>query len=253
MSGRHYVTTEGGNALTCSIVHAHFDHRRCDMLDRLLASLDVENPDNPAPWLQVEHEKRGPWPPLRAALETNTHASRGAHVVLQDDAVAVPGFWRAVERIVDAAPNAPVCLYNPKGERSWSALQRGYDFLAYDGEWTGVAGIYPNDLVSLFLRWEQASVPESYPHDDGRWSLFCHLHRIQTLYPVISLVDHVDDGWSILGHGSAAGRRAWLLEDMAATRRYDLGSRAGPYKTHFGAPSRRVLDAIRRAAHGTTN
>jgi hypothetical protein len=225
--------------VSATVIHASFRPERRALATRCLDSLA----GGPQVNLQVESVERGPWPAFRDAL-TKIEVGADAHVVVQDDAIAVPGFWQAVDNILSALPGVPVCLYNAKKVLAEEAISQGKDWLRFDGDWTCVAGIYSVPLVWDFLTWEQQNVPESYLHDDGRWSIFCYLHGVVTWFPVRSLLEHDDGGISILGH-HGGGRRAGILEDRAAERDYSrIEACTRVYKTSFGNPSQRVLTLI---------
>ena len=200
--------------VAATVIHASFRPERRALATRCLHSLA----GGPQVSVQFETMRRGPWLPLRDAL-TETDDRAVAHVVVQDDGVAVPGFWQVLNNILSALPGVPVCLYNAKKVLSEEAIREGKDWLRFDGDWTGVAGIYPVPLVYDFLTWERQNVPLFFPHDHGRWAIFCHLRGIVTWFPARSLVEHDDGGKSTLDH-RGEGRRAGVLEDRAVERDY---------------------------------
>lgn len=184
---------------------------RREIRKRLLASLpqaivvEDDGPPPPNPW-------RGYQRCLRSIPEQATHA-----VVIQDDAIVCRNFVAAVERIADAVPEHPVCLFIPakimRSERvALRALKAGqrfvqllpHDFLPV------VATLWPRAKAEHLLAWAQTAKLPGMPNPRSDDAVAGHWMRTQkqAVYATLpSLVEHPDDVEPVKGghHRARAG------------------------------------------------
>lgn len=132
-------------------------------------------------------------------------------VVLQDDAVPVPGFGEHLAELLGAVPfRTAVGLYVGTSypwlqqARVPGALQRadrvGAAWLASPGLHWGVGVALPVEYIRGVLE-----RPCGRPYDERVGEYFWREHRLPTLYPSWSLVDH-EDGPTLVDHGAARTR-----------------------------------------------
>lgn len=187
---------------------------RPDQLARLLDSL---GPDAGRADVVVDHDPSGepcPWRTYRAALEL-TPPEASHRLIVQDDAVALPGFLAAAELAVAAHPDVPVCFWvggQPAGSalRLRNARKAGSPWAVMSPQdWVPlVACSWPVALAAAFVAWVDT---RSFPRGVGKCSddylagTFCRTHRIPVHATVPSLVEHPDDAPSLIGRPHRAG------------------------------------------------
>jgi hypothetical protein len=162
--------------------------------------------DPPSPWAGYQLC-------LRSALDAPTEATHA--LVVQDDVTLCPNFVPAVEKIADANPNTPVCLFLARlpadaAARATRALKYGDRYVTFGlrSFVPVVALLWPSAKAEEFMEWVGSGVKlpgESNPRSDdavvGRWMATTR-QEIKATVP--SLVEHPDLEPSLIGR-----RRAW--------------------------------------------
>lgn len=186
---------------------------RPDLLARLLASL---GPDAARADVVVDPDPSGdrsPWRTYRAALE-RTPPGASHRLIVQDDAVALPGFLAAAEASLAAKPDAVVCYFvggQPASSalRCRRALKAGHPWaLMNPQDWVPVvACAWPAATVARFLEWTEArpADPRRMRSDDYLAGTFARQRRLPVWATVPSLVQHPDDAPSLIGRPHRSG------------------------------------------------
>lgn len=142
------------------------------------------------------------------------------HVVIQDDAILTPDFYRNVENaIIALRQKTLISLYTgtarPMGKRVKDAVER-----TADGEWLvfkqllwGVGIVIPTSHIQPMLEFVE-SIELQY---DNRIGEFYCQNNLPVYYCIPSLVDHNDELGSLLaGHGKAVNDDPRVAHRLAA-------------------------------------
>lgn len=207
-------------SLLCRIQH---HPSRAELLPDLLKALEP---------LYVEvstHEAipPDPWGGYRQCLSNLPGCS---HVlVLQDDALPVPGFAQAVERVAKRHRENPVCLFLGAAPASTATLirralqqrkERRYFPLLPATFVPLVACLWPRSVAQEFLSWSKTH--KVTRADDGNAARWMRQTKRQFFVTYPSLVEHNDYVPSVKGGrphrpGAESWRRAlFLAEDASA-------------------------------------
>lgn len=132
-------------------------------------------------------------------------------VILQDDAVPVAGFRKAIEQAVEVYPNSLISLYvgthRPRPNNVKTAIAQadkvGAAWLTADTLMWGVGIIVPTSLISEILDQVKGS---KLPYDQ-RIGLWAEETGNDVYYTWPSLVDHADEPTVIAGRSKEQGRR----------------------------------------------
>lgn len=149
-------------------------------------------------------------------------------VILQDDALPVPGFSEKLVAAIDAHPTAPLLLFVP----GFGFIRKAFaDAQRAGAAWTHfrvgafvavVATAYPRGFVEGLLDWADngrvrpGHAPLRRPlrgADDGIIALYCRARRIRPIALVPCIVDH-DESVASIGRPQRRGgphRRAALI------------------------------------------
>lgn len=138
-------------------------------------------------------------------------------IVLQDDAVPVPGFTDHVATVLAGAPSDCVSFYTGTGRPRQDIVRAAIHhadanssaWLTHPSLLWGVAVALRTGTARDFLNWEPPR-PLAY---DQRISAYCRHARIRVSYTHPSMVDHAD-GPTLLMHSwgpPKAPRRAWRV------------------------------------------
>lgn len=206
------------------MIHARVQHHpsRAHLLPGLLDRLA------PIPCEIVAHQSDppSPWAGYRLCLDSPPDCSH--LLIVQDDALPVPGFTEALPAI---ARDVPVCLFlsrlprdtRPKVEQAMR-MNRRYLQLSLRSFLPVIAVLWPLPKLIEFEEWSRdVRLPGAHPprSDDavgGRWKLET---RQLVLATVPSIVEHADEEPSVIRDLSpkAPRRKAAFLADDA--RDYD--------------------------------
>ena len=192
---------------------------RAHLLPRLLHHLSL-------PVEVVEHtsEPRNPWAGYKRCLENIPDCTH--LLIVQDDAVPVPGFADALPRIAASNPDRPVCLWMSaipsnaaaRARRAWG--KQRYIPLGPAPFVPLVAVLWPCRLVKDFATWA-SSVSGLTRADDGNAAKWMRQARQEFMVCVPSVVEHDDFTPTVKGgtrkesKGLARDRVALLLADDA--------------------------------------
>ncbi len=176
----------------------------------------------------VDFERKGPWLPARkvwsAASGQATH-----HLLLQDDAWPCHDFWSVLRSVITAAPDQIITLFTIR-KTVVDAADRGDHFLQVR-EASGVAVVMPVGIAVSFVEWSDRMVPLEIRPDDVRVSLFAEATGRRVVTTVPSIVDHRDEGVSLVKHAGGRvalvyderigeGREQWVMpEDLSGDNR----------------------------------
>jgi hypothetical protein len=195
---------------------------RAHLLPRLLHHLRLLSPE------VVAHssEPPDPWAGYRLCL---TDLPDCTHVlVIQDDAIPVPGFADALPLVAQANPNTPVCLWMSAIPASCAGrARRAYGKQRYvplgpTNIVPLVAVLWPRARAVEFAEWAQTAARLTRA-DDGNAARWARQTRQEFMVAVPSIVEHDDFTPSVKGgtrgesHGRASDRVAlFLAEDARA-------------------------------------
>jgi hypothetical protein len=195
---------------------------RAHLLPRLLHHLRLLSPE------VVAHssDPPDPWAGYRLCL---TDLPDCTHVlVIQDDAIPVPGFADALPLVAQANPNTPVCLWMSAVPASCAGrARRAYGKQRYvplgpTNIVPLVAVLWPRARAVEFAEWAQTAARLTRA-DDGNAARWARQTRQEFMVAVPSIVEHDDFTPSVKGgtrgesHGRASDRVAlFLAEDARA-------------------------------------
>jgi hypothetical protein len=184
---------------------------RTSSLTRLLAGLPR------GVQIFTDHEVGDP-SPWRNYLRCLSDLPESGHIViLQDDAIVCRNFSPAVERIVAARPENPICLFLPGGKVTYTsrfflqaqAAGQHYTELIFRDFFPAVGVIWPIPKVKVFLQWlETANCPglrKPWTSDDAVLGEWQKQTKEKILVTIPCLVEHPDDTESIVGREARAG------------------------------------------------
>lgn len=181
----------------------------------------------PFPAEVVEHfsEPPDPWAGYKQCL---TNLPDCSHVVVvQDDALPVPGFAEALPLIAAANPDVPVCLWmsaipaNAAGRARRAAGRKTYIPLGPAPFVPLVAVLWPRRAATDFMEWTNTASRLTRA-DDGNVGRWMRQTKQEFLVTVPSIVEHNDFTPSVKGgtrresHGKASDRVALLLAEDAS-------------------------------------
>lgn len=167
-----------------------------------------------------------PWRGYQLCLNSFIYSESEWAVVIQDDAIVCRNFVPAVEKVIEAVPDHPVCLFLPglplKSDRNKRrAVQNGrtlfllnrLDFLPV------VAVIWPRAKAEHFMNWipgvKIPGLKEPYRSDDAVSGYWMRRTRQDVYVTLPSLVQHPDDtppvkdGHHVASNGADRGRVAY--------------------------------------------
>ncbi len=166
-----------------------------------------------------------PWRGYQLCLR-DLPSSASHVVVIQDDAIVCRNFAQAVERIVSAVPDDPVCLFlgglpRTTAKQALRILRNKADTrfvpLSFRDFMPVVGVVWPKAKAGHLLEWSKTARLPGMPNprsDDavcGAWQRF---EKQRVLCTLPSLVQHPDDQPSHVrrepGHGKDAGRIALM-------------------------------------------
>jgi hypothetical protein len=174
----------------------------------------------------VEHSSSppDPWAGYRKCL---TDLPDCSHVlVIQDDAVPVPGFAEVLPQIAKKHTDTPLCLWmsaipaNAAGRARRAMAKQRYIPLGPAAFVPLVAVLWPRDIAVAFMEWAGTSTRLTRA-DDGNVARWAKSQRVEFMVTVPSIVEHDDFTPTVKGgtrresHGQARDRVALLLADDA--------------------------------------
>jgi hypothetical protein len=174
----------------------------------------------------VEHSSQppDPWAGYRKCLTGLPHCTH--LLVIQDDAIPVPGFADVLPDIAAANPDRPVCLWmSAIPANAAMRARRVYGKQPYVPLGPApfvplVCVLWPVSLASQFARWAEAASRLTRA-DDGNAARWMRQTKTEFAVTVPSIVEHDDFTPTVKGgtrkesHGRARDRVALLLADDA--------------------------------------
>lgn len=205
------------------MIHCRVQHHpaRKDLLPRLLHHLD------PLLGVEVVEHTSHPPDPWAGYKRCLTDLPDCSHVlVIQDDAVPVPGFAEVLPQIAERHPDTPVCLWMSaipasaaaRARRAWG--KQRYIPLGPAPFVPLVAVLWPCHLAAAFARWAETAARLTRA-DDGNAARWMKQARVEFAVCVPSIVEHDDFTPTVKGgtrkesQGRARDRVALLLADDA--------------------------------------
>ncbi len=144
------------------------------------------------------------------------------HLVLADDVIVCEDFVKSLETALSYVPRdlavSPVCGFG----KQQVALDRGFAWvIIYSGIW-GPAICLPNQMIGPYLVWSQLNKPAFQKHhlgltwDDYWLCLYLIMIDKRDVWCTApSLVQHVGQGESLLGHGGVFRSRVFIGENVS--------------------------------------
>lgn len=175
----------------------------------------------------VKGEKRSCWPTVGAAYRWLAQQTKATHVIeLADDSLPCRDFIEGAKNAFAAKPEEIVNFFTMRRSCVEPTLAAGkHWFTSPDSTWGGMMGM-PRAVCADFLDWERQHVDPEYIHDDGRLNLYLwHGIKKPIWVTVPSLLEHIDPGNSLLGHGNRMRvATAFLGSRSAATIDWSRGA-----------------------------
>jgi hypothetical protein len=206
--------------LSIAIQHTPNRVDRRQWVQAMLRQLWSENRDVPISLIE-DSQLEGCWPTYRRALEAAGKAPH--HLVLQDDLELCKHFIRTVEAVIRARPRNVISLYS-NAQSVLTARERGESWI----EKAGVCGpsmIWPTELISEFLDWQDRHIDPDFEFDTVRVSMWLIKTSKRSFATVPSLTQHLGYASSTLGLNSPTKIAAWYVgeQDSALGIDWSLG------------------------------
>ncbi|MFJ9606891.1 hypothetical protein ACIRS1_11190 [Kitasatospora sp. NPDC101176] len=169
----------------------------------------------------LDPEPDGPPSALRSARVAWESVRPGAthHLVLQDDALPVEDLLDRLLPLIEAEPDAALCLFTEWGSRTSYAVRiaalLGHDLApAVDDYVPSVALVLPADVALGFGEFVRTKADSGHPDDLALLNYLAD-RGTRTLIPVANLVDHHNDV-SLVGNNVHGRRSAACLAPVGA-------------------------------------
>jgi len=163
--------------------------------------------------LVVDEHERGEWLTHARALAWAAEQPVSHALIVQDDALPVPGLLDHVIAATDAHPDGPIGLYvgraRPRADQVARAVHRadevGASWLEANTLLWGVATVLPATDLGALLAWgRRCQLP--YDQRIGAWYR-SQMRPVRYTWP--SLVDHADGPSLLAGRARTVQRVAW--------------------------------------------
>ena len=179
-----------------------------------------------------DEERRGiMWNWLQAARCALTPPVPKWSLIIQDDAVGMPGWKRAVEEATWYSP-APVLGMSYFGQLTDSAFKRGVPYIVGPHLIWGAAVAYRKDFLEGLVPWAQWVYDKTgYPHDDRLISAYANKVGVDTALTVRAIFDQPVEK-STVGHGGGNRR---TLHTLASTSGAPYSARPRAVRMRTGA------------------
>lgn len=189
-------------SISLAVMHAAFDAERRAMLISLERALGgrVGLDSHTHGWNYIKDTARdGVWPTARRAWLDYRRFDATHHLVIQDDIAVCRDFLASVNVAVDAMPYAPISFFD-LSRTITDAEAKGVNWATRRSLSMAQAVVIPVPMIAPAVRWIDQHVKAGTEGDDERFSMYFLSHDITVWYTVPSLVEHVDNGVSLLGH-----------------------------------------------------
>jgi len=180
-------------------MHASFDSERKGMLIGLMRALGDINAETVG-WKVIRDESRdGVWPTARRAWIDGLRHNATHHLVIQDDIAVCRDFLASVNKTLELHPTSPISYFD-LSRTITDALDKGSHWATRRSLSMAQAVVLPTDMIMPALTWIGEFVKPTAEGDDERFSAYFLSHNVEVWYTAPSLVDHVDNGHSLLKH-----------------------------------------------------
>jgi hypothetical protein len=226
-------------SLSLAVMHASFDSERRAMLISLERALGgrVGLDTYTNGWNYIKDGSRdGVWPTARRAWLDYARYDTSHHLVIQDDIVVCKDFLASVRAALEAQPHHPVSFFD-LSRTITDAQAKGLSWAVRRSLSMAQAVAIPTKYIQPAIRWIDQHVKPTAEGDDERFSAYFLTHGIDVWYTVPSLVEHVDNGRSLLGHPDKlpTGKRRVAASFIGTNRSgLDIDWRIGLEKPHRG-------------------
>lgn len=203
--------------------------------DIVASYLDLPYPDVHVT-VHVDEERRGiMWNWLQAAKvaleEDSNYSDNKWSIILQDDAVPMPGWRHALPEALWYSP-APVLGMSYFGKITDSAQKKNIPYLVGPHLIWGAAVAYRRDFLEGLVPFAQRVWDEyRYPHDDRLISAYANRIGVDTALTVRAIFDQPVEK-STVGHGGTNRRP---LHTLGSTSGAHFGVRPRALRTRAGA------------------
>ena len=156
----------------------------------------------------------------------------------QDDAILCDNFAvRAAEALAQAPTNI-VAFMVPNRRTVTTAEKAESHWVLWNGAWPVVMA-FTRQAAQRMVNWVDATIPPSYPHDDGRYSLYADHFNDPIALTVPGLVDHNETLKSTLGGNP--GRTAHAFIAPGETVDWTPPAKIPRIPVTYGAVSKRLI------------
>jgi hypothetical protein len=156
------------------------------------------------PFVNVDHQRQGPWWNFRFTSQALFDEGYTHACVLEDDVRLCPGFLGQLPRVVSICPNDPLSLFTARSSIVKEADKRRTKLLCRFGLDTAQGLVFPKFQFEAMCRWVDGQEPEKGKawsfHGDVRISEWAKARRWPVIHVVPNLVDHDVSIPSTLGH-----------------------------------------------------
>ena len=194
--------------LSIAIQHTPQRADRRKWAQAMIEQLRKEDPSIPLAIIE-DTQCEGCWPTYRRTLEAAGDASH--HLVLQDDLGLCKNFINSVKEVIRVRPTNLIALYTNTSVVS-EARARGEAWVEKLGV-SGPAVIWPTELISEFLQWQDRHINPDFLFDTVRVSMWLIKTSKKAFATVPSLTQHLGYDSSTMGLNSPSKVATWFIEE----------------------------------------
>jgi hypothetical protein len=192
--------------LSIAIQHTPGHIDRQQWTQAMVTQLQTENPEISISVIQ-DSQRQGCWPTYRRTLEAANGATH--HIVLQDDVELCDDFLKSVKTVIGMRSQNLIELYT-HSPSAQAVRERGESWMqTYAAHGPGL--IWPRNLISEFLNWQDQHIDPNCPWDDIRISMWLVKTSRQAFATVPSLIQHLGGLSSVMGLNSAKKIATWYI------------------------------------------
>jgi hypothetical protein len=225
--------------ISLAVMHASFDGQRRAMLLDLERALGgrVGLDTHTSGWNYVKDGSRdGVWPTARRAWIDHRRFESTHHLVIQDDITICKDFLASVNAALSVKSDVPVSFFD-LSRGITDAEAKGLHWATRKSISMAQAIAIPTPMIDPAIAWIDKHVKPETEGDDERLSIYFLSHGITVWYTVPSLVEHTDNGQSLLGHPDKlpTGKRRIAASFIGTNRSgLDIDWTIGSDKPHRG-------------------
>jgi hypothetical protein len=208
-------------SIALSVIHAAWSPARRVMmmdLERKIGGRSVIESETVGYRVSKDMDKRGVWPPAKAAWQFVASTSATHGLVIQDDAIPCTDFLKGVRQAISERPDDPICYWSMRRNIISRARDQGSSWFTSADAVMGIALSMPVPMISDFLCWQAQHVDPALPDDDRRLCLYLVYGAKRRLWTTVpSLVEHAAPSESLLGNGNSRRVATWWADGTSAT------------------------------------